>query len=553
MHYVEFDTHQHRLESESSNGDEKILPSVNVTRQNFHSYYEKVSSLSKPPLFAPPVNCSIQSSEANSCHDVTYTGSKSVSNERHVSPCHLSDSLHPRNVKLQRMVKSLVSKKSERMNATSLNDATGEENSSCTPKLNFNTDQQSSHEETKCYSSVMSPSCIPQNEEDDDDEEEEQEDETCLKSKTDDQTAMCLPNCYPLETLSNTCRSPNSFHNVFSIGDFVEIGKLEGRRDILENQTAEIIRIEKGSTENQPSHVTVSLCRVDGSRFQGQQNPIRKNIPLTSIRLIKKSHTPISSYHQIFKSHVQNIQIHNIHSSLNQSALSNINSKSSHDFLHDIKMKTEAYDSLVDRHFKKKPSPCYTSNSLVCKPFTLYPPRTSEGVLCFFWDLEATGLKTFDDDITQIACVCRRFYFPFQNMTSNEIVQTIEESLSNNINSGRWEPVHGYPEKDFNCYVYTDRIIPEPVVNLTGITNEFLEKHGVSIQQAVQNWATWVSSAKQQYENCPVWFVAHNGNQFDLPLLFHQEVSKLGQPAGAFLTSVSQLTYFIFLFLLHYL
>lgn len=61
---------------------------------------------------------------------------------------------------------------------------------------------------------------------------------------------------------------------------------------------------------------------------------------------------------------------------------------------------------------------------------------------------------------------------------------------------------------------------------------------GVPFYQALADWKEWIVSTRRQYKDCPIWFVAHNGNRYDLPLLFQQE-AKLGQTPGTFLESVS--------------
>lgn len=43
---------------------------------------------------------------------------------------------------------------------------------------------------------------------------------------------------------------------------------------------------------------------------------------------------------------------------------------------------------------------------------------------------------------------------------------------------GSWDVVEGYPDKEFNRYVHTNRVVPKAVIELTGITNEFLDKYG---------------------------------------------------------------------------
>eukprot|EP00917_Polyrhabdina_sp_WS-2016_P014223 GHVP01031178.1.p1 GENE.GHVP01031178.1~~GHVP01031178.1.p1 ORF type:complete len:1103 (+),score=169.50 GHVP01031178.1:113-3421(+) len=144
-------------------------------------------------------------------------------------------------------------------------------------------------------------------------------------------------------------------------------------------------------------------------------------------------------------------------------------------------------------------------------------PDSINGTLCFFWDLEATGLDTSVDDITQIGCVCRLF-------RHNEWWNPIEEidTLSDT----------------FSRYVITSKAIPSDVIGLTGITNDILNSLGVSFHDALSDWQTWVLKFRPRFPKCPIWFIAHNGNGFDLPLLLTQEERRCCQNAGTFLSEI---------------
>lgn len=236
----------------------------------------------------------------------------------------------------------------------------------------------------------------------------------------------------------------------------------------------------------------------------------------------------------------------------------------------DVHLSAGEFFAVASGDFAGVPTTAF-KHQLVGTPFSLSPPHTSNGVLCFFWDLEATGLDVRQDDITQIACVCHRFYFKCDEEL-NEIKNIqIKDGMTQRgfsplefiptkttpsipLNPGYWEMVNVSPEPEFNRYVHTNRIVPKPVVELTGITNEFLNEHGkdnvknmkvlmivvsgISFGEALNDWKNWILTICDAYKNCPVWFIAHNGNRYDLPLLFQQEASKLGQTPGTFLKSV---------------
>lgn len=208
--------------------------------------------------------------------------------------------------------------------------------------------------------------------------------------------------------------------------------------------------------------------------------------------------------------------------------------------------------------------PINTLFGLVGTSFSLAAPHSASGVLCFFWDLEATGLDVKQDDITQIACVCRRFHFCNEIEGENDLPDGPQHrgAIRQSGLLGRWEVVDGYPDKEFNRYVHTDRVVPQAVIEITGITNEFLHEYGTTIEngkalysgvymhilfagvsfyQALLDWKDWIQSIRCAYRDCPVWFVAHNGNRYDLPLLLQQEATKLGQAPGTFLEVVRNL------------
>eukprot|EP01066_Platyproteum_vivax_P004025 Platyproteum_vivax@DN15056_c0_g1_i1.p1 len=158
-------------------------------------------------------------------------------------------------------------------------------------------------------------------------------------------------------------------------------------------------------------------------------------------------------------------------------------------------------------------SPC--AHVLIRQPtvtFTIAPP--ADGVLCFFWDLESTGLQTDHDEITQIGCAPRLFY------------------------QGKWSEVPAECEAEFSCFVKADKSIPPPISKLTGITDEILKEKGISLNKALSDWREWIDTMRSAYPDFAVWFVAHNGNRFDIPLLFHLERHKLERPPGDFFRQI---------------
>ena len=108
-------------------------------------------------------------------------------------------------------------------------------------------------------------------------------------------------------------------------------------------------------------------------------------------------------------------------------------------------------------------------------------------------DLEATGLRIYEERIIQIAAK----------------VMGSEES------------------EIFNIYVLPeDKTISPMIHNLTGISQEFVDEHGVPFGDAWNQFVNWiarqrarVASAANSEHLPPVALLAHNGKGFDFPLL----------------------------------
>eukprot|EP01054_Gregarina_sp_Poly1_P000616 Gregarina_sp_Poly_1__615@NODE_1145_length_4946_cov_113_398032_g789_i0_p1_GENE_NODE_1145_length_4946_cov_113_398032_g789_i0NODE_1145_length_4946_cov_113_398032_g789_i0_p1_ORF_typecomplete_len855_score120_96RNase_T/PF00929_24/4_4e15DUF5051/PF16473_5/0_012DUF2480/PF10652_9/0_14_NODE_1145_length_4946_cov_113_398032_g789_i013513915 len=146
----------------------------------------------------------------------------------------------------------------------------------------------------------------------------------------------------------------------------------------------------------------------------------------------------------------------------------------------------------------------------------------AQDILCCFWDLESTGLKVSSDQVIQIGCTLRVFHRP------GSPGSTPYFSL-----------VPGLPEAqhDFSLYVNTDLEIPEEISALTNITNQLLDTQGVDLASALRLWHSWIDDIRMQLVSstnraCELWMIAHNGNQFDIPLLFIHELQRLKWSPG---------------------
>ncbi|PFH31667.1 exonuclease [Besnoitia besnoiti] len=167
--------------------------------------------------------------------------------------------------------------------------------------------------------------------------------------------------------------------------------------------------------------------------------------------------------------------------------------------------------------------PCpHRAFQLPPSPFFTRAVDRDRGALCFFWDLETTGLEIASCEITQIGCVPRLF------------------------REGRWErlAVPGLQETDtpvaseeaaFSAYIRIKGSIPKVVQELTGITESLLEQKGIPLSSALLKWAVWVRAVAGRCPSVPIWFVAHNGSAFDVPVLLRQEAdAKAAAAAGLF-------------------
>ena len=93
-----------------------------------------------------------------------------------------------------------------------------------------------------------------------------------------------------------------------------------------------------------------------------------------------------------------------------------------------------------------------------------------------WWDTETTGLDVFNDNIIEIAAVC--------------------------------------DDNEFNILLETNTPLPEFIVRFTGITDEMLEKDGVSQREGLEAFYKYLTSLNEI-----VILIAHNGDDFDKIIL----------------------------------
>ena len=99
------------------------------------------------------------------------------------------------------------------------------------------------------------------------------------------------------------------------------------------------------------------------------------------------------------------------------------------------------------------------------------------------YDCESTGLNTKEDRITEIGAVL-------------------------------WDVKNKKPVEIYNCLVKVDKPLTPQITELTGLTNDILNKHGKAFVDAVKPMFELATHATH--------IVAHNGGNFDKPFLIEE-------------------------------
>ncbi|KFG59597.1 exonuclease [Toxoplasma gondii RUB] len=149
--------------------------------------------------------------------------------------------------------------------------------------------------------------------------------------------------------------------------------------------------------------------------------------------------------------------------------------------------------------------------SLRASPFFTHSVDPEIGALCFFWDLETTGPCNHRCEITQIGCVPRLFRNGYWERVARG-------SLCDDATKTPGE------RHVFSAYIRIQRGIRADVKELTGITEELLNEKGIPLEAALLKWSSWVQRiAASVPRGVPIWFVAHSGANFDIPVLLRHE------------------------------
>eukprot|EP00930_Biecheleria_cincta_P070431 TRINITY_DN58067_c0_g1_i1.p1 TRINITY_DN58067_c0_g1~~TRINITY_DN58067_c0_g1_i1.p1 ORF type:complete len:483 (-),score=43.24 TRINITY_DN58067_c0_g1_i1:39-1487(-) len=151
------------------------------------------------------------------------------------------------------------------------------------------------------------------------------------------------------------------------------------------------------------------------------------------------------------------------------------------------------------------------------------PNRNASYALCVFFDLETTGLNIRQADVIEVAAIARLM-----------------------LPGGSWHQ-RDQPSHKFSMLVRTSKTIPRAITRLTGITNDDVEKHGVTFHIAMLAWQSWirqelhsaseafaVASQDDAYGNgeavpLELWLVGHNILNYDIPVLASQDARRRRQ------------------------
>ncbi|KEP62633.1 UNVERIFIED_CONTAM: exonuclease [Hammondia hammondi] len=149
--------------------------------------------------------------------------------------------------------------------------------------------------------------------------------------------------------------------------------------------------------------------------------------------------------------------------------------------------------------------------SLRVSPFFTHSVDPEIGALCFFWDLETTCPCNNRCEITQIGCIPRLF-------RNGHWERVTRGSLCDDATQTPGE------RHVFSAYIRIQRGIRADVKELTGITKELLDEKGIPLEAALLKWSSWVQTiAASVPRDVPIWFVAHSGASFDIPVLLRHE------------------------------
>eukprot|EP00915_Cephaloidophora_sp_WS-2016_P004686 GHVH01006244.1.p1 GENE.GHVH01006244.1~~GHVH01006244.1.p1 ORF type:complete len:524 (-),score=63.13 GHVH01006244.1:110-1648(-) len=165
--------------------------------------------------------------------------------------------------------------------------------------------------------------------------------------------------------------------------------------------------------------------------------------------------------------------------------------------------------------------------------------------LMLFLDLEATGLDRSTDSITEMAAIARIW-----DSESNDWVDDILLSLEPTDVDG-FTKCSGLPA--FTLLVSAgpgQRPLSMEIVKLTGISDDLISREGKPLEVVFNSFERWVNWLRIEVERrlgiseslrdqngpggLPIWLMAHNGIQYDIPLIQYNELKAASlQPYNA--------------------
>eukprot|EP00918_Siedleckia_nematoides_P034490 GHVU01075031.1.p1 GENE.GHVU01075031.1~~GHVU01075031.1.p1 ORF type:complete len:160 (-),score=3.47 GHVU01075031.1:606-1085(-) len=126
------------------------------------------------------------------------------------------------------------------------------------------------------------------------------------------------------------------------------------------------------------------------------------------------------------------------------------------------------------------------------------------GVHCIWQDIETTGLRRDDPHVVAIAAKVvplerksRRYPVLARDLTDKHL---------------------------FSCFVRPPVQMSPAATRVNGLTDAFLQASGLSLTMALCLLHLWILDVKLVYgEHLPIWLIAHNGNEFDVPIFVQNE------------------------------
>lgn len=170
--------------------------------------------------------------------------------------------------------------------------------------------------------------------------------------------------------------------------------------------------------------------------------------------------------------------------------------------------------------FATSSSPSSPSCSFSSSPRSSASKKAQPPVLCVVFDLESTGLAVNEEEVIQLGAEVLMFENGgFSRPTNNSLLTDMMSSLSLSSTSSS----RVLPPPQFSRFVLpVNKVVTQRIQELTNITPAMLRTDGILFQEAISQWAEWITSHRAYWGSAEVALVGHNVVKYDVPLLFHQ-------------------------------